>query len=540
MSLADTIKKEKEKSGEDGDGPACYVLIGGEAWKWQGVEPLKRHVFHTSASYVCRAYDQLRDLGVPHSSIITIVQLRDYLDGLTSASESEGIDSRLKMGYTYAHKSTLSVASRLLAEGGPTYDGKDVNPFTIWSVLRGEASERTPVVVPPNSRFIFFGIYSHGLCHSVFPPPPKLKGVKVEVDIKVKEGNNVEIGISLIKPPPKKEGEQGIKTEGGPNGEDVSVGGASQSPYHQAGEPVSHERMDPLTHEWYAFLPYGPDPPAPHLLDFVCTVGAPEEERPETLFYASQLKAILCHLFLKRPNRPVLGLLNYCLSGGFLDFMTRKGPLKHYGANEWPLWLMSSSGASHNSLVGGLWQSFFDNLPLLQQSDEKTCVFEEYYRRVVFHYHKNNAYELLNLIKSQAYPQFEVEECPENTYHKDLMAILCTGPYGEPDFEALKTLQEKYHSGEKFGRPIYICVPKSEKKVDLVEVVKECLSKIAAPEEVHGKTMGELDFSLFFPNAEEQALASSAPVATPPHSHHLSSHCLSPTNERRTRTNSKK
>ena len=137
MSLRDVVAREKQT---EGPGPASYVLVGGEAWNWHGVEPIKRQLSHTSVSFVCRAYNQLRELGVPPSSIITIVQLRDYLDGLNIAAQTEGVDSRLKIGYGFAHQSTLSAASRMLAEGGPTYDGKDVNPYTFWSVMNGEAS----------------------------------------------------------------------------------------------------------------------------------------------------------------------------------------------------------------------------------------------------------------------------------------------------------------------------------------------------------------------------------------------------------------
>ena len=307
--------------------------------------------------------------------------------------------------------------------------------------------------------------------------------------------------------------ENGKENIPGEEQEDILVGSyEGPSTYHI--DPVTNEHVDPLTNEWYAFFPYAPDPPVPRLLDFVCVAGASSKhDRPETLLYSTQLKALLFELFRKRPKRPILGLLNYCKSGGNLEFMRRTAAVDHYGANKWPLWLMASSGACHNSLVGGLWQSFFDNLSPLQKSQER-CSFAEYYRRVVFKYHKDNSYELLNLIKSQSYPMFEVEESPDDTYHQDLSGLLCAGEFGEPDFRALTKLQLRYHSGEKFGRPIYICFPKSDRRVDLAAVVRGCTAKIAAPEEVHGAMMKELDFSMFFPTPQE--ISSTMLIPPPP------------------------
>ena len=64
---------------------ATFVLVGGEAYEWQGIpQKEKREFQHTSVEFIGSAYQSLRQAGIPRDRIITVVQLRDYLDTLIS------------------------------------------------------------------------------------------------------------------------------------------------------------------------------------------------------------------------------------------------------------------------------------------------------------------------------------------------------------------------------------------------------------------------------------------------------------------------
>ena len=58
----------------------------------------------------------------------------------------------------------------------------------------------------------------------------------------------------------------------------------------------------------------------------------------------------------------MVGLLNYCLSGGNLEFMRRDTVRAHLGTARWPLFLMSSSAGDRESMVSGLWTAWFTQL----------------------------------------------------------------------------------------------------------------------------------------------------------------------------------
>ena len=115
------------------------------------------------------------------------------------------------------------------------------------------------------------------------------------------------------------------------------------------------------------------------MLEYVSTDGCPKGDGRFYL-YASQLKALFAQMFERRPERPVVALLNYCRSGGALHFMKSQAARGAYGADRcslivcqlsglcyarlcrWPLFLMTSSQPHHDALVGGLWVAFFEQL----------------------------------------------------------------------------------------------------------------------------------------------------------------------------------
>ena len=123
--------------------------------------------------------------------------------------------------------------------------------------------------------------------------------------------------------------------------------------------------------------------------------------------YATQLRLIFFRLLQRQPARPVLGLLNYCLSGGGLDFLQRPFESWMRGSNgafgeESPLFLMASSQATTDSLVGGLWGAFFATLKKCSDEDASVSIGELFQRTRALYYFKNS-YELSNETKNVVY-----------------------------------------------------------------------------------------------------------------------------------------
>lgn len=285
---------------------AHFVLVAGEAAEWQGGPPHTREFQHTSLGFVGEAYEQLRSGGVPRRNIIVIAQLSDYLSVL-GQGQAGTLDTGIPQ-YYYGEQRERTVAQcrRLLDEGGAHYDGAAVNPGTIWSVLLGEAepAQPGPVVPADSDSALVFAIYSHGDRHST-----------------------TELSTSTA----------------------CTAAGATSSD-------------TAAVHEWYAHFPY--ETTRTDLYDMVATEHAPV--KPGGGFgrylYSTQLRQIFHNIFDRQPQRPVIGLLNYCLSGGNLDFMRRDAVRVAFGVDKWPLYLMSSSQAETESMVGGLWSSWFEQL----------------------------------------------------------------------------------------------------------------------------------------------------------------------------------
>eukprot|EP00051_Salpingoeca_urceolata_P033296 m.500428 g.500428 ORF g.500428 m.500428 type:complete len:548 (+) comp60758_c0_seq1:125-1768(+) len=304
-----------------------FVLVGGDAKQTQGCAPRQRELFHTSLCHVGRAYAQLRDAGVPRSRIITIVQLHDYLQHLPPRS--------------YPRSLFESECARLLAEGGATYDGTDVNPGTVWAVVLGLVSKQCPTVVPKHlTKTLILAIYSHGDAHST----------KASHSCGVSDRRSVDL-MTSVGPPPK---------------------------------------LDAAKTEWFAHLPY-PTPPAlcEELYAQVAVQGC-RGGRTQAFcqLYASQLHALFARWFASQPaaspstetsagsvapasspapshtaGPPALVcLLNYCRSGGVLEALRKPAARAALGMDQWPLHVMVSCQPHHDALVGGLWQAVFDQL----------------------------------------------------------------------------------------------------------------------------------------------------------------------------------
>eukprot|EP00656_Telonema_subtile_P053953 TRINITY_DN7917_c0_g2_i4.p1 TRINITY_DN7917_c0_g2~~TRINITY_DN7917_c0_g2_i4.p1 ORF type:complete len:358 (+),score=82.41 TRINITY_DN7917_c0_g2_i4:89-1162(+) len=310
---------------------AWFVLVGGEAMETQGGDPTKRELMHTSLSFVADAYSSLREVGIPRERIITIVQLEDFMRTVPPGQ--------------YVHDYYSKTCARLREEGGADYDFEKVCPSTVWAVLSGEhGGGRFPKVLPQDAHSVFFCVYSHGDSHSA------LKSVQEAAAQRV------------------------------------------ANPTDAVQVPVE---LDPASTEWYAHFPYPSDDDlASEMLDFVSTDGCPKGGGMFYL-YASQLKLLFARMFEQNPHRPVVALLNYCRSGGALHFMKNEAVRKAYGADRWPLFLMSSSQPHHDALVGGLWTAFFEGLvQTMLKKELEGCTLIQMFKQANGNYMKDNVYEL--------------------------------------------------------------------------------------------------------------------------------------------------
>ena len=217
------------------------------------------------------------------------------------------------------------------------------------NVLTGKRANAESKVVPADSSApVFFGLYSHGDSHAT-----------------------------------KREGDGG-------------AGDAMPHSYHSA--------------EWYIHFPY----PAPRgaeeeqngatdMYDFVATEG---QNNHRNLLYATQIRLALHALASPSPspsstpasrnNRPVVGLLNCCRSGGLLEFMRRPSAVQP----DLPLFLMCSSQPGTDSLVSGFWSAFFNELrDTLKRGPETDTDMIQLFAFAERRYHRENKYEALNHLK---------------------------------------------------------------------------------------------------------------------------------------------
>mmetsp|Transcript_37000 Transcript_37000/g.110801 ORF Transcript_37000/g.110801 Transcript_37000/m.110801 type:complete len:221 (-) Transcript_37000:126-788(-) len=146
--------------------------------------------------------------------------------------------------------------------------------------------------------------------------------------------------------------------------------------------------------------------------------------------------------------------------------MRRPIVVQSCGVDQWPLFLLSSSGKCANSLVAGLWQSLFPLLSSsLAQGRGGQHTLESLFDAAVNSYHEENMYDLLNECKERAFSEpvwrldFQVNGTDFDPWHIDLCDCLL-GEDGKPNIGALQQLQQSYTSGEAFlrGSPSLVLV----------------------------------------------------------------------------------
>lgn len=458
MKNAETMKVVNS-----GEGGPFFVLVGGDAQEYMGGDIRSRYCEHTSLTHIGKTYAFLRASGVPRDNIITIVQLNDFL----SSPHMQG---------SHPMKSTyLTDCQRLIEEGGADYDFRDVNPGTIWSVLQGKppVGAASQKVVPANCGALFFAIYSHGDCH--------------------------------------------------PCSADESLALRSERASSCESQFEAPKKLNPLQHEWFAHMPY---PTTDELLkmemlSFVATEGATglHFSSPERYLYATQLRATFVSLFSNRPDRPIIALLNFCRSGGALEFMRQPAIRDYYSANKWPLVLISSSQAEYDALVGGMWTSFFHHLTTeikniidetvldgrrrtrssTKQISSDPMTILKLIESAKTSYFQQNVYALHDFVVTAAYVSSDSYNCWKwNSYTADLRPLLAAGPGGTPDYEAIAQLQERYRRANIL---IWDTQDWMISEVDLASVVRDAFrSKIAIPDVVYGSDsrVGDLTLSELF------------------------------------------
>lgn len=258
-----------------------------------------------------------------------------------------------------------------------------------------------------------------------------------------------------------------------------------------------------LTAEWFAHMPYPTPDDHQHYYDFVATQHANKDRSGTSLapclLYSTQLRQCFHSLFQEQPNRPIVGLLNYCRSGGGLEFMRRDITQRHHGLNQWPLFLMSSSDAHVDSLVGGFWDAWFGSFcrslpkpintttsassasslhhdqvreeeewqhnPHIHHSHDKLTL-KHIYQDASNRYFDENVYALMNEIKERSFChqvwnlEFTWPDSKPGNYdpwHLDLKSHLVAdsqGMHGEPNYHILESLENAYVSGLAFRKLI--------------------------------------------------------------------------------------
>ncbi|CAB9503632.1 expressed unknown protein [Seminavis robusta] len=376
-------------------GESYFVLIGGESCKAQG-SPIRseRDSQHTSVPFIGDAYKSLRMAGIPRDRIITICQLQDYRTTLIMGAEGDLVSSK---GVS------------------PRFYRKQLEETDLHCQLlldEGGADYDFEMVNPATVWSVLSGEASRK-CPKVVP---------------------LNYCSALF---------FAVYSHGDSHAADASA--------MMGGKTENHH----LNAEWFAHFPYRYPSKRHDLLDFVATENA-GGMAPYHL-YSTQLRLIFHRLFAANPSRPVVGLLNYCTSGGNLEFMRRPSVVQRLGVDGWPLFLMASSGGSTDSLVAGLWQSVFRLLSSCLHPPatglQQQYTFESLFEAAVCAYHKENVYDLLNECKERAFSErvWELDfSFQEGNNNKNAVSDPWHAEWNTKCREALRDLQEAYTRGEAF------------------------------------------------------------------------------------------
>ena len=398
---------------------AHCVLVAGEHWKVTTGEH-NMGTNHCSMEHVGAAFDSLRAAGIPRDRIIVIAQIEERREWLrraiasgeprcTSAAadgreddEEAAVEASREM-YRRKLAALEDCCGGIIREGGADYDAEAVNPETVFNVLTAALNDapspaRGPIV-PRDCQGIALMIYSHGCSHETAP-----------IDGEYYRNLLTTIPCDVCgKPHP-------------------AVGEASE-----AAQP-DHEHVSLRTNEWYIHLPHNApaaaqaavkaaqepaasetvadQPGATAVAEIVAAyegIAHSEHPHPYSLLYWQILFRIYHRRFSAAPSIPMLVLLNSCRSGGLSKFLEQEHVDRTYGVHDWPLFVMSSSQAERDAVVGGLWTSWFKGLRNLQPVTtvrtgtdvrDAAATVSVYFDQVAAEYNKSHLYDLTNRLMS--------------------------------------------------------------------------------------------------------------------------------------------
>ena len=281
------------------------VLVGGE---WGGAmqqdeaktRPGAWLGSHTSLQAIGRAFAALLPT-VGRERIIVIAQLRETLDWLEAACESEQACERITGSARFLGtlRGRLADTRRdcavLMAHGGADYDGKDVHPASVLHVIAGaaEAADGRPVV-PASATSVFVLLNSHGNAHPRFVDRP--------------DAGLDEHYIHFPHPCPEVHESlyDGVAWRG-----DANVNTTT---------------------------PFGP-------------------KKFRWRLYATQIFQALLQSFSINPGRQVVLLNQSCLSAGHARFLQESPFRQHFSTERWPVCLVSTAGPYETS-IADFWDAF--------------------------------------------------------------------------------------------------------------------------------------------------------------------------------------
>ena len=399
---------------------AHCVLVAGEHWKVTTGEH-NMGTNHCSMEHVGAAFDSLRAAGVPRDRIIVIAQIeerREWLRRAIATGEprcTSAAADRQETGDEAAAEASRKIYQRKLAaleqtcggiirEGGADYDSEAVNPETVFNVLTGalnnEPCQESGPIVPRDCQGIALMIYSHGCSHETAPIDSEYYRHLLTTTL-------------------------------------CDVCGKPHPPADASATQPDHEHVSLRTNEWYVHMPHNA-PSATQAVAAVNKSAVPEavtstvvntsvvvqqdivaayegiahseHPHPYSLLYWQILFRIYHRRFSAAPSVPMLVLLNSCRSGGLSKFLEQEIVDRTYGVRNWPLYVMSSSQAERDAVVGGLWTSWFTKLETLQPAadpDATTGIdllpaldsgptVSEYFAEVAAQYNESHTYDLTN------------------------------------------------------------------------------------------------------------------------------------------------
>ena len=483
---------------------AYCVLVAGEHWKTVSGEH-NMGTNHCSMEHVGSAFDALRAIGVRRERIIVIAQIEERREWLRKAVASGtprcisaavagevalGPEAALEASRTIYRRKLATLeryCGRLIEEGGADYDGTLVNPETVVHVLTAALGDGPPLlggpIVPRDCAGIALMIYSHGSFHETAahdsdywrhlmattpcdvcgqphplprPPAPAEEGAAAAA---VAEGpqpdhehvslrtNEWYIHMPHSAPSGGNAGSGGCSHEAAVSAsaaaeraaaERAAAAGTEAAPPSQPAAEAGEARATPAMYEGIAHAQH------PH---------------PYSLLYWQILFKIYHRRFTAAPSSPMLVLLNSCRSGGLTKFLQQEIVDQTYAVHDWPLYVMSSSQAERDAVVGGLWTSWFKRLADLSDDRHHEGVaspiaaatssavagaadsMASFFGAVANEYNQATSYDLTNRLLASW-------QQPPGTDHAGLMGALRTSLTASEgrviDYDALEQLVKRY------------------------------------------------------------------------------------------------